>query len=436
MKGGRALHVAVWSLLLLITMGQAAAAQQDGPIVLRVATHINDPELVEPQIEIMRRFEDLHPGVKIEVWYTDSNNYQDQLLAQYLGGIGPDVATILRPYFASYIAAGLIQPLDRFIEADPDFSLDSVIPSLMYSGMYKGSVYGFPVYNGPAQLFYNQDAFIDRGVAEPPEYIAQNAWDWDTFVEVAKKMTYDTNGDGRPDVCGYDGYATWDAGWVPFIRAAGGDIIGLDGRSWLNRPESIQGLEFLNNLNVVHQVTRNPGHGGCSYAVGGTAMRIRWQTTAFIEKNLIQAFNLEVALNPAGPAGYAHLAGGVPVTVSRHTQHPEIAYEFAKWLATESGLWKVRGGPPLTFAELRSEEYRSTLQLFENWILFERAIIEGDPRPEPQFGVVEHDAMNRILYDVMITPVINGQVAVRTAMEEAHRLLSDLLEAETAREGG
>ena len=92
MKGGRALHVAVWSLLLLITMGQAAAAQQDGPIVLRVATHINDPELVEPQIEIMRRFEDLHPGVKIEVWYTDSNNYQDQLLAQYLGGIGPDVA--------------------------------------------------------------------------------------------------------------------------------------------------------------------------------------------------------------------------------------------------------------------------------------------------------------------------------------------------------
>ena len=44
--------------------------------------------------------------------------------------------------------------------------------------------------------------------------------------------------------------------------------------------------------------------------------------------------------------------------------------------------------------------------------------------------------MNRILYDVMITPVINGQVAVRTAMEEAHRLLSDLLEAETAREGG
>ena len=165
-------------------------------------------------------------------------------------------------------------------------------------------------------------------------------------------------------------------------------------------------------------------------------MRIRWQTTAFIEKNLIQAFNLEVALNPAGPAGYAHLAGGVPVTVSRHTQHPEIAYAFAKWLATESGLWKVRGGPPLTFAELRSEEYRSTLQLFENWILFERAIIEGDPRPEPQFGVVEHDAMNRILYDVMITPVINGQVAVRTAMEEAHRLLSDLLEAETAREGG
>lgn len=435
MRYGRVHRVLLGSLLLVVFFGLAVGAQQNTPVVLRVATHINEPDLVEAQIELMRRFEELYPGVKIEVWYTDSNNYQDQLLTQYLGGIGPDVATILRPHFASYIAAGLIQPLDRFVEADPDFDLDSVIPSLMYSGMYKGSIYGFPVYNGPAQLFYNQDVFIDRGVTEPPEYIAQNAWTWDTFVDVAKKLTYDTTGDGQPDVCGYDGYGTWDAGWVPFIRAAGGDIIGPDGRSALNRPESVHGLEFLNELDVVHQVTRSPGHGGCSYAVGGTAMRIRWQTTAFIEKNLIETFNLEVALNPAGPAGYAHLAGGVPVAVSRHTQHPEIAYEFAKWLATESGLWKIRGGPPLAFAELRSEEYRSTLELFDNWILFERAIIEGDPRPEPQFGVVQHDAINRILYDVMLTPVINNEVPVRTAMDEAHRLLNDLLAAESG-EGG
>lgn len=429
MRGRQSLLI-VFTVMLVVVGGVLAAAQSE-PIVLRVATHINEPTLVDAQISLMREFEKLHPGVVVEVWYTDSNNYPDQLLAQYLGGIGPDVATLLRPQFASFIDAGLIQSLEPYIAQDASFSMDLVVPSLMNSGLYKGEVYGFPVYNGPAQLFYNQNVFIDRGIAEPSAYIAQGTWNWDTFVDVAKKLTYDTSGDERPDVCGYDGYeAAWEAGWVPYIRAAGGDVIGPDGRSALNRPESIMGLEFLNNLNVEHRVTRNPGHGGCSYAVGGTAMRIRWQTTALIEKRLITTFNLEAALNPAGPAGYAHLAGGVPVTVSRHTQYPELAYEYAKWLALESGLWTIRGGPPLTFEELRSAEYRSTLEEFEHWILFERAIIEGDTRPEPQFGIVQRDAMNRILHGELITPVINGEKPVRTAMEEAHRLLNNLLEQE------
>lgn len=419
-----------FAFVVVLTLLLGASIASAETIRLTVSTHINDPELFESQVELMRAFEALHPGVEVEVWYTPWDQYHDQLLAMYLGGTGPDVASIGRFELASFIESGLIQPLDRYMAADPTFDLGrDVIPALMESGLYAGEVYGFPIYNGPAQLYYNEEMFLAAGLLDPVHYIRQNNWNQEAFVESARRMTQDRSGDGTPDQFGYDGFSTWAPSWVPFVRNQGGDIIGSDGRSALNSPQVIEALEWLNSLHTIHGVTRSPGPGGGDWRSGSVGMAVRWQTSALIEKNLFDTFTMEAALIPAGPAGYAHVAGGVPVTVSSHTAHPELAYEFAKWLATQSGIWKIRGGPPLSWEELRSDEYRSTLAQFKNPDMFELSFTVGDVRPEPQFGIVNHHEVSAILDGILINSIRNQERPVRTAVEEAHRLLNQVLGA-------
>ncbi len=407
------------SALLLSTPVQAAKVK------LRVATHINDPELVEKQKAIMRGFETAHPDVEIEVIYTPWNEYHDRILTMFLGGVGPDVVSIGRFQFASFIESGLIQPLDSFIRADRSLDLKrDVVGPLMASGYYKGKIYGFPIYNGPALLFYNPSLFERWGVAEPPTYVRENRWNRDTFVEVAKKLTYDANGDGKPEIFGYSGFSTWEPSWVPFLRGAGGDVIGPDGASALNSAPVKETFQWLVDLRDKLGVV------GGDWAGGTQAMAIRWQTNGLIERNLFKNFSPEPALIPAGPAGYAHVAGGVPVAVSATTKHPQLAYEFAKWFALESGIWHLRGGPPLSWKHLRGRDFRNTLAVFRNADMFEMALSLGDTRPEPQFGIVNYQEMNNILANVLIAPILQGKSPVNAAVEEAHRLLNGLLTKE------
>lgn len=411
----------MWMVLIAVISAVAVSASET-QVTLKVATHINDPELVDAQKSLMQKFEEQHPNVKVEIWAVPWGEYHDQLLNQYLGGIGPDVASIGRFQFASFIEAGLVQPLDRFIQNDPQFNLErDTVPGVMSSGYHQGQVYGFPIYNGPAQLFYNPLLFDEAGLASPVQLIEEERWDWNSLANAAKKLTHDSDGDGNPEIFGYSGFSTWDPTWVPYVRGAGGDVVGPDGRSALNTPAVKEALNWLVDLQL------HSGVVGGNWREGTQAMAIRWMSTGLIESNLIESFNLQPALIPAGPAGYAHVAGGVPVAVSAHTEHPELAYEFAKWFAMESGIWHMRGGPPLGWDAIRSPEYRETLEVFEHPEMFERALSWGDVRPEPQFGVSEYVKMNSILHESLIIPITEGRASVESAVEEAHRLLDNLL---------
>jgi ABC-type glycerol-3-phosphate transport system substrate-binding protein len=332
-----------------------------------------------------------------------------------------------RLQFASFIEGGLFQSLNQFIAADPRLDINKdAVSGIMFSGIYKGEVYGFPVYNGPALLFYNPTIFAQRGVAEPVDYVASDNWNRETFLQVAKKLTYDTAGRGTPTHFGYFGYTEWQPMWISYIRHAGGDAITSD-RSGLNLPQTIESLEWLNDLNVLHGVTAHPGPGGASWESGTIAMHIRWQTTGLIEKNLYAAVDPEPAPIPAGPKGYAHLVGGVPACVATSAENPELAYQYAKWFGMESEIWKLRGGPPLSWKQVRGPEYRATLRAFKNPTMFDMALV-GDARPEPEFGFVEYAEINNILANVLINPIRRGEVSVRAAVSEAHRLLTQVLE--------
>ena len=108
-------------------------------------------------------------------------------------------------------------------------------------------------------LYYNKDKFDEAGIAYPPSNV-EDAWDWDTFVDVAKKLTVDINGKNATEE-GFDPSKIMDYGlgfnylrefhqfWA--LYANGGGVVNANGTEFLWDSEaSIEGLQ--KNVDLIH----------------------------------------------------------------------------------------------------------------------------------------------------------------------------------------
>ena len=83
----------------------------------------------------------------------------------------------------------------------------------------EGVIYGFPLQLKVGCLAYNKDIFDKEGLPYPPP-----DWTWDEYYETAKKLTKDTDGDGRVDQWGSN------LGDLPiWILSNGGGVVDLVG---------------------------------------------------------------------------------------------------------------------------------------------------------------------------------------------------------------
>jgi multiple sugar transport system substrate-binding protein len=107
--------------------------------------------------------------------------------------------------------------------------------------------------------------FEEAGVEMPPAS-AENAWTWDEFLEVARKMTLDENGKNALDAefdsenivqYGFK-FDRWWAVWGTFMKLNGGDYLSADGELAITSPESIEAIQNLADLSNVYHVSPTP----------------------------------------------------------------------------------------------------------------------------------------------------------------------------------
>ena len=108
-----------------------------------------------------------------------------------------------------------------------------------------GGQYGLPRDLNTVVLYYNKAMFDAAGLPYPDD-----TWDWAKLVEVGKKLTLDTDGDGTPDQWGlYTETADMENAWSSFVWQNGGDVMAADGKSTVvDSPEAAAGIQFLQDL--------------------------------------------------------------------------------------------------------------------------------------------------------------------------------------------
>lgn len=192
---------------------------------------------------------------KIEYVVVDFGEYQDKVTASLVAGepLG-DIIRVARPWMIpTLVKQDLFHPVDEYTKNEKVFIQQYTNE---YS-QFEGRGYGFRTgINGASSgVFYNRTLMNQLGMKPLQEYVNDDNWNWETFIQVAKEANKDSNNDGKLDIWGL---AT--ASILVQAMAANEANLVADDKQNLEDPKTLEVLNFLSTL-ATESVAR-PTEGG------------------------------------------------------------------------------------------------------------------------------------------------------------------------------
>ena len=173
-----------------------------------------------------------------------AGDFNDQVfLTRLASGDVPDLIRMGRPRVGTYIAKGVLRPMDSCISKSVR-KLYNV--GAMRAMTYHGHVYGVPEFTQPATLVVNQSAFKAAGV---PISAAQTK-NWKQLLATTKKLAK-FNSSGDLTRIGFDPKVDSFIFFMLWVKWFGKDsnVISNDGlKARLNTPNAIKALTFTKQL--------------------------------------------------------------------------------------------------------------------------------------------------------------------------------------------
>lgn len=334
------------------------------------------PELMPIYESFAREFEQLNPGITVELLpLVSSAEYMEKLITLFAAGQPPDVFLTFAQHRDLWIERGLIYNVTDLFEAS-----DLVDPAMYYPPVREvievdGQLWGTPWGYNTRLWIINSDLREQRGLGRP-----DHNWTIDTFQEYARKMTSSQDG-----VIGTSAGLSLSPGPSHL-----GWMYNFTGEYWINQdmtevyvdhPGAIELLEFWIDLRDAYGAAYGYGIAG---PPGGTrggrvGMFEAWATEPlFLDVVGQRAFEWELATYPSGPVAGQHFAQGHLWTIPANHPNPELAWKFVEFLGSMRAeeMWaKTQRTPPqvhdmdlwdMYFASLRPEKRYEAIQFILN----------------------------------------------------------------------
>ncbi|MCD0445365.1 ABC transporter substrate-binding protein [Glycomyces sp. A-F 0318] len=326
--------------------GCSGGGEDDGPVELTFWHGYSeaDGDVLE---EIVADFNASHDDITIDTELKTWDSIDDTLLTALSAGEGPGLVAMPAERLPVYASKGAFASLDDFY-ADEASNTANLVPGAVEMEEVEGEKFGVPSGFVPLAVYYNTALFEAGGVDEFPQT-------WDEWVEAAKRLTVDEDGDGTPEQYGVvlPDHATVANGlWPSLFYGNGGGIVD-GGEAVIDSPENAETLEFWSGAIAADQIspTGVDGIGADELFSGGkAAMTVGgpWMASIATENGIDYA----IAPLPAGPAEQAASAIGVSMAVTVDTSRAEqaAAEEFLSFFLNEenSVKWSLGSGwPPL-----------------------------------------------------------------------------------------
>ncbi|WP_020618258.1 ABC transporter substrate-binding protein [Paenibacillus daejeonensis] len=275
----------------------------------------------------------------VEYVVVDYGEYRDKIASTLLAGdpLG-DIIRVARPWMMpSLVQQDMFWPLDEYVINDNAFVLQYTTDHSQFDG--KGYGFRIGVSGAASGVFYNRTLMNEFGMKPLQEYVDEDNWNWETFIQVAKEANKDTDNDGNLDRWGL-------ATASMLIQALSSNETGLvDGnQQTLDAPQTQESLNFISRL-ATENVAR-PTEGGDwtepkqFFLQGNTLMYPGMDYEANDFKEEMADFELGFLPFPQGPSAsryHTHVTIPNYYTIPRAVENPEqLVYLWEKIYDIES----------------------------------------------------------------------------------------------------
>ena len=314
----------VWAFLGLLLLGAPASRAWAESITFVVNANLEDRSAWE---RIAADYTG-KTGVRVELLIIPWEEYHEKLSTMIASGTAPDILFYSARFIASLAASGAFenhQPYAQIMRDGHD-----VFPAGFDEVTLAGELYGIPSDLNVSMLAYNADLFAAAGLVAPPLLWKNGEWTWAAFLDAAKRLTQDVDGDGRPDQAGTQGFGTWAGNWPVWFWANGADILDAEKRRVVaNSPEGIEALTFATDLALVHAVT------GGRWQDGTTGLWITGLNNVANYRSQL-SYEWDIVPFPIGPSGRVTAATyfGGGYAILRDAPNKEAAYAFLDYLTS------------------------------------------------------------------------------------------------------
>ncbi|MBW2056934.1 MAG: sugar ABC transporter substrate-binding protein [Deltaproteobacteria bacterium] len=336
--------LAIGTAVVLLLLASGLHVKTQAEVTLRFSDwHLTEDVWNKSLREAMDIFHKEHPNIRVVLEPVSYKEKETKYTVESAAGRAPDVFHVHAFSLPMFFSKGYAKDLTPFIDREGPGFLDAWYPLPIRLMKYKGKVHAMPGDYMTMVLFYNTEIFKAAGLdpSKPPET-------WDEFLEYAKRLTRDTDGDGKVDQWGFGTVGAKSPGFSlrfgPFIWSFGGDYLTPDmKRSALDRPEAREAFKFFVELYTKHKVV----------PPGLTAMNPQQVRTQLAQKKVAMILGsgwtppIVNKINPNLRAFEVLKCAPAPIkrkkataiwlsswVMSPNTKHPDEAWELMKFITS------------------------------------------------------------------------------------------------------
>ncbi|TDQ42894.1 ABC transporter substrate-binding protein [Aureibacillus halotolerans] len=322
--------------------GQEITVQLIGDFAEEETTNPITGERTKGVSVLKEEFEKQHPGATVNFIIMPWEGYTEKTQAMLTSG---EADVYQMPGIADFAPKGVLEPLQPFIDNDPEFSLDVFIEKQIEGWKVIGpeseelEIYGMPFLADARFITYDKTLFDQWGV----EYLS----DYPTMEEVAEKAKQMT---GENPETGEQNYGIffrgdWSSAFTLINLAEGQNGQWGTGFAWDEVEFAFDSEEMNNGLNWLLEMSEYAPEGIVSNQ--GNEKWLTKENNIAIMMNqgpgdtVVPAYaqglgeRLGIAQEFKNDEGVGGLFAGSPTTIAKDSDNKELAWEWIKFSVSE-----------------------------------------------------------------------------------------------------
>ena len=355
---------------------------------------------------VMPLWEEAHPEIKIDAVRQDGGQFHQMIVTSFGTGMSPDVARVDIANVAAYAKQGGLVALNDY----PDFAdlSKDFMEAPLSTNLYQGNYYGMPLDTNCKAAVCNLNVLKELGFDAPPATMEE-------FIEkAAARGSYSLNVSGVGD---------WDM--YPYFWLFGGKLTDegfTTATGWLDSDESIAAMEKIVELHDQNIFTIRDIDGSVDAWDG-----IHSEYAMFFEGPWffgsyedLEAEGIVAATVPTYGGQSASVVGGEDISVFATSEHPDEAYEFAKFMTSEPVQLAMLEAGQLPI--LKSLVDSETVQANPVWSVYMQQMESAKARiPSPNNAAIQE------IWSDMVTSIFVEDADVAEALHAAAAAIDDEL---------